>query len=78
MPKSGRRWHRDSIFGEGPRQPIDRERRARFYFLLKAHRRAHHLSPLSEHIGISLIRHLSTSGRCDPSHDRINWLRVSR
>jgi DNA-binding GntR family transcriptional regulator len=48
-----------------------RERKARYHFLLKIHRQAHRLTPLGEHIGIALVRRLSTAGQCDPSHDRI-------
>jgi hypothetical protein len=72
MPKvHPRPWHRGSVFGDGPRRPLDREQRARFRFLLNAHRRARHLTPLSELIGNALIRRLGTDGQCDPSHDTI-------
>ena len=39
------RWRKDSIFGYGPRQPLDRERRARFRFLIRAHRGANQEPP---------------------------------
>jgi hypothetical protein len=64
-------WHSGSIFGEGPRRPLDRERRARFHYLLRAHRRAHHLTPLAEHVGVALVRRLGSNGQCDPAHDRL-------
>jgi hypothetical protein len=66
-----RPWRRDSLFGEGPRRALGREQRARFRFLLSAHRRAHRLTPTTETIGNSLVRRLGTDGRLDPSHDTI-------
>src|SRR4051794_13801718 len=50
-----RPWHRDSRFGDGPRRPLDREQRARFRFLLNAHRRAGHLTPHAEMVGDALV-----------------------
>jgi hypothetical protein len=32
-----RPWHRGSVFGDGPRRPLDREQRARIKYLLNAH-----------------------------------------
>jgi hypothetical protein len=72
MPNAySRPWHRGSIFGDGPRRALDREQRARFRFLLNAHRRARRLTPLSEVIGNALVRRLGVDGQCDPSHDTI-------
>ena len=65
------RWHRNSVFGAGPRRPLDREQRARFRFLLNAHRRARRLTPLTELVGSALIRRLGTDGQLDPSHDTL-------
>src|SRR6185312_14417570 len=64
-------WHRDSLFGPGPRRPLDREQRARFRFLLSAHRRARRITPLAEHVGEAMVRRLSVDGRCDPCHDTL-------
>src|SRR6185312_842543 len=64
-------WHRDSLFGPGPRRPLDREQRARFRFLLSAHRRVRRITPLTEHVGEALVRRLSVDGRCDPCHDTL-------
>ena len=64
-----RPWHRGSVFGAGPRAPLDREGRARFRYLLNCHRRAHRLTPLAELVGAALLKHLSIEGRCDPAHD---------
>jgi hypothetical protein len=39
-----RPWRRDSVFGDGRRAPLDRNGRARFRFLIRAHRRARRLT----------------------------------
>jgi len=66
-----RPWHRGSLFGPGPRRALDREQRARFRFLLSAHRRARRLTPLHEHVGVALLKRLSVTGQCDPSHETL-------
>ncbi len=71
MPTHPRPWHRGSLFGDGPRRPLDREQRARFRFLLNAHRRAHRITPLGEMVGNALVRRLSVEGQLDPSHDTL-------
>jgi hypothetical protein len=65
------KWHRHSLFGAGPRRPLNREARARFRYLLNAHRRARRITPLAEHIGTALLKRLSVDGQCDPSHDTL-------
>jgi hypothetical protein len=64
-------YHAGSLFGDGPRRPLDREQRARFRFLLTAHRRARRLTPHAELIGNALVKRLSVHGQCDPGHDTI-------
>ena len=66
-----RPWRRDSLFGIGPRRPLDREQRARFRYLLHAHRRARRIPPLAEMIGNALVRRLGVDGQLDPSHATI-------
>jgi hypothetical protein len=66
-----RPYHAGSLFGDGPRRPLDREQRARFKFLLTAHRRARRLTPHAELVGNALVKRLSTEGQCDPGHDTI-------
>jgi hypothetical protein len=66
-----RPWHRGSVFGDGPRVPLDRERRARFRFLLNAHHRGGRLTRAAKDVGDALLRRLSAEGRCDPSHDTL-------
>ena len=63
-----RPWHRGSLFGDGPRVPLDRERRARFRFLLHAHIHAGRLPDKQGRVGAALLKRLSVDGRCDPSH----------
>jgi hypothetical protein len=61
-------WHRGSVFGPGPRVPLDRERRARFRWLLDAHHRAGRLTRAARDVGEALLRRHGTDGRCDPAH----------
>jgi hypothetical protein len=63
-----RPWRHGSLFGDGRRVPLDRERRARFRFLLSAHRRARRLTPTAELVGTALLKRLGTDGQCDPAH----------
>ena len=67
MPK----WHRDSIFGPGPRQPLDRERRARFRFLVRQHRGANRLTACDVDVADVLVSALGDDGQLDPSHTTI-------
>lgn len=66
-----RPWRKDSLFGDGPRRPLDREQRARFRFLLNAHRRVHRIPPLTELVGNALVRRLGVDGQLDPAHATI-------
>jgi hypothetical protein len=59
------------VFGDGPRRPLDREQRARFRYLLTAHRRARRLTPTAELIGTTLVRRLGQDGQPDPAHEPI-------
>jgi AraC-like DNA-binding protein len=64
-----RPWHKGSVFGEGPRRRLDREQRARFKFLLHAHRGVGRITATAQDVGHALLKHLSRKdGRCDPSH----------
>jgi hypothetical protein len=65
VSRSSPRWHRGSLFGDGPRQPLDREKRARFRFL---HRAARRLIADYVTIGEALLRRLGADGQCDPSY----------
>ncbi len=70
-PQHPRPWHRGSVFGDGPRRPLDREQRARFRYLLKAHRLARRLTACGEDVAEALLNRLGTSGQLDPTHERI-------
>lgn len=61
-------YHRRSVFGDGRRVPLDRERRARYRFLLHAHIHAGRLPDKQGRVGLALLKRLSVDGRCDPSH----------
>ena len=69
MPTSHPRpWHRGSLFGDGPRTPLDRNGRARFRFLIHAHRRARRLTRAGLDVGEALVKRQGQDGRCDPSY----------
>ena len=63
-----RRWHRNSEFGVGPKVPLDREKRAVWRARVELARRGGRVSALHALVGIALLRRLSTSGECTPSH----------
>jgi hypothetical protein len=67
MPK----WHHESVFGTGPRRPLDREQRARFKFLAKAHRVAGHITADHHDVAEALLRRLGADGQCDPTHETL-------
>lgn len=60
------RPHRDSIFGPGPRQPLDREQRAQFRAKLALQRRPGRLTIAAAHVGRILCDMLGPDGRLDP------------
>jgi hypothetical protein len=66
-----RPWHRQSIFGLGPRIPRDREQRARFRFLVRCHLQARRLSHACAAVAEALLRRLGADGQCDPCHDTL-------
>jgi DNA-binding transcriptional MocR family regulator len=61
------KFHHRSVFGSGPRRPLDREQRARFKFLARAHRAARHLTADHHDVAEALLRRLGVDGQCDPS-----------
>lgn len=68
MPNPSPRWHRNSVFGDGLRQPLDRERRAVWRARLVMFRRVRKITPLYEDIGLAMLRRLGIDGRLDPAH----------
>ncbi len=70
-PPHPRPWHRGSIYGDGPRRPLDRNGRARFRYLLRAHRRGGHLTRAALDVGEALVKRLGSDGQCDPAQATI-------
>ena len=70
MPK----FHKDSIFGFGPRVPLDREHRAQFRAKLKLQRRPGRLTIAAAEVGRVLVDMLGADGRLDPSYETIATL----
>jgi hypothetical protein len=66
-----RPWHREALFGDGPRIPMCRERRAVWRVRLMLFRRARKITPLFEDIGLAMLRRLGADGRLDPSHQTV-------
>jgi len=71
LPTHPRPWHRASQFCAGPRVPLDRERRARFRFLLHAHHGAGRITRAFRDVGTALLTRLGVDGQCDPSHETL-------
>jgi hypothetical protein len=63
-----RPWHRCSLFGPGPQHPLDREQRARFAFLIRAHHAAGRITRTARDIGMALLSRLGSAGQLDPAH----------
>jgi len=61
------RWRRHSVFGAGPRVPLDRERRAQFRAMLPLQRRPGRLTIAAAHVGRVLLDTLGPNGPLDPS-----------
>jgi hypothetical protein len=68
---SRRPWHRGSAFGPGRRQPLDRNDRSRWRYLVHAHTRAGRIGPKGAWALEVLPDYLARDGRLDPSHARL-------
>jgi hypothetical protein len=68
------KFHKDSIFGFGPRVPLDREHRAQFRAKLKLQRRPGRLTIAAAEVGRVLVDMLGADGRLDPSYETIATL----
>jgi AraC-like DNA-binding protein len=66
-----RPWRRGSLFTAGLRRPLDRDQRARFRFLLRAHTRVGRLPAKAEWVGNALLKRLGEGGQCDPSQETL-------
>jgi len=51
--------------------PLDREQRARFRYLLRAHARAGRLAAKHEWVGLALLKRLGADGQLDPAQDTL-------
>jgi hypothetical protein len=72
MPNAHPRpWRRDSVFGDGLRIPMCRERRAQWKARLAMHERAGRITSDHEKIGLALLKRLGQDGRCDPSYQTL-------
>ena len=61
------RWRRNSIFGVGPRVPLDREQRSQFRAKLLLQRRPGRLTLAAVQIGRIMLDMLGADGQLDPS-----------
>jgi hypothetical protein len=55
------------VFGDGPRHPLCRERRAVWKARIDINRRAGRITSDFGHVGEALLKRLGKDGRCDPS-----------
>ena len=67
-PRHPRPWHRESLFGEGPRKPLSDDQRRVWLARAQLERRAGRLTSLHVDIGKALLKRLGQDGRCDPAH----------
>ena len=67
-PAHPRPWHKGSIFGDGPRLKMDRERRAVWKARIEFLRLAGQITDGFAQVGLALLKRLGQDGRCDPSH----------
>lgn len=66
-----RPWHAGSLFGAGPRRPLDRNGRRLWLAMVDNARRAGHLTALHLETARALLRRLSVDGQLDPAHATI-------
>lgn len=60
-------FHKDSVFGDGPRVPLDRERRAQFRAKVRLQRRPGRLTIATAAVALVLVDMLGADGRLDPT-----------
>ena len=61
------RFHKDFIFGPGPRVPLDRERKAQFKAKVRLQRRPGRLTIAAAAVALVLLDMLGPDGRLDPT-----------
>jgi hypothetical protein len=72
MSNHPRPWHRGSVFGDGHRVPMDREKRAVWKARVEIHRRAGRITDGWSYVALALLKRLGSDGRCDPSHETLH------
>jgi hypothetical protein len=72
MSNHPRPWHRGSVFGDGHRVPMDREKRAVWKARVEIHRRAGRITDSWSYVALALLKRLGSDGRCDPSHETLH------
>jgi hypothetical protein len=72
MSNHPRPWHRGSVFGDGHRVPMDREKRAVWKARVEIHRRAGRITDGHSYVALALLKRLGSDGRCDPSHETLS------
>jgi hypothetical protein len=72
MSTHPRPWHRGSVFGDGHRVPMDRERRAVWKARVEIHRRSGALTDGMSYVALALLKRLGKDGQCDPSHETLH------
>jgi DNA-binding transcriptional MocR family regulator len=68
---AGRKWHKCSQFGDGPRVPLDREQRAQFKARLSLQRRPGRITLAAEKIGMILCNKMGADGALFPAHETL-------
>src|SRR5689334_13188083 len=63
MSDHPRPWHRGSVFGDGHRVPMDRERRAVWKARVEIHRRAGRITDGFSYVALALLKFLGADGR---------------
>lgn len=63
-----RKWRKGSVFGDGPRVPLDREQKAQFKAKLGLQRRPGRVTQAAEKVGLILVGKIGNDGTLCPSH----------
>lgn len=66
-----RKWRKGSVFGNGPRVPLDREQKAQFKARLGLQRRPGRVTLAAEKIALILIGKIGNDGTLCPSHETL-------
>jgi AraC-like DNA-binding protein len=64
-------WRASSLFGFGPRNPLNRDQRGIMRQRLRSARLGGHITALHELVGVALLELLGADGRLDPAQETI-------